>query len=100
MKILKNILKEELNRLKKLDNQYSKQISRLPKGSLIRKTIKNHVYYYLSYWHNNKSAFKYIGKLSPKKREELLDKIDERKKIEKLHKQLKKNIKKIEKMIK
>ena len=100
MKILNSILKEELNRLKKLNRQYLKQISNLPRGSLIRKKIKGHIYYYLSYWYQNKSTFKYMGKLSRKEREDLLDKIDERKKYEKLNRQVKKNIKKLEKMIK
>ncbi len=100
MEILNSVLKEELNRLKKLNGQYLKQISNLPRGSLIRKKIKGHIYYYLSYWHQNKSTFKYVGKLSRKERENLLDKIDERKKYEKLNRRVKKDIKKLEKMIK
>lgn len=100
MEILNSVLKEELNRLKKLNGQYLKQISNLPRGSLIRKKIKGHIYYYFSYWYQNKSTFKYVGKLSRKARENLLDKIDERKKYEKLNRRVKKDIKKLEKMIK
>ena len=100
MNILNSVLKEEFNRLKKLNRQYLEQISNLPKGSLIRKKIKGHIYYYLSIWQENKSALKYIGKLSVKERENLLDKIDERRKLERLRRQVKENIKKLEKIIK
>lgn len=100
MKILKSILKEELNRLKKLGLNYDKNIAKLPKGSLVRKNINTHIYYYLAYRKGNKVIFDYVGKLNPKERENLLDKIDERKKYEKLNRQVKKDIKKLEKMIK
>ena len=100
MKILNSVLNEELDRLNKLKKNYEKQIAKLPKGSLIRKNIKGNIYYYLNYRQEKKKIFKYIGKLSKKKLENLLDKIEERRKLEKLNKQVKKDIKKLEKMIK
>jgi len=93
MKILNSVLNEELDRLNKLKKNYEKQIAKLPKGSLIEKNIKGNIYYYLNYR-------KYIGKLPGKELENLLDKIEERRKLEKLNKQIKKDIKKLEKMIK
>ena len=100
MKILNGVLNEELDRLNKLKKNYEKQIAKLPKGSLIRKNIKGNMYYYLNYRQGKKKIFKYIGKLPSKELENLLDKIEERRKLEKLNNQVKKDIKKLEKMIK
>lgn len=100
MKILNGVLNEELDRLNKLKKNYEKQIAKLPKGSLIRKNIKGNIYYYLNYRQEKKKIFKYIGKLPRKELENLLDRIEERRRLEKLNKQVKKDIKKLEKMIK
>jgi len=100
MKILNSVLNEELDRLNQLKKNYEKQIAKLPKGSLIKKNIKGNVYYYLNYRQEKKKIFKYIGKLPGKELENLLNKIEERRKLEKLNKQVKKDIKKLEKMIK
>ena len=100
MKILNGVLNEELDRLNKLKKNYEKQIAKLPKGSLIEKNIKGNIYYYLNYRQEKKKIFKYIGKLPGKELGNLLDKIEERKKLEKLNTQVKKDIKKLEKMIK
>ena len=100
MKILNGVLNEELDRLNQLKKNYEIQIVKLPKGSLIRKNIKGNMYYYLNYRQGKKKIFKYIGKLPSKELENLLDKIEERRKLEKLNNQVKKDIKKLEKMIK
>lgn len=100
MEVLKSVLKEELKRLKDLCSQYFKNLDELPKGSLVRKKISGRIYYYLAHRKEKKVVFDYVGKLNQKDRENLLDKIDERKKIEKLNRQVKKDIKKIEMMIK
>lgn len=100
MEILKGVLKEELKRLQDLGKQYSKLIEELPKGSLVRKKRRESIYYYLAHRKGKKVVFDYVGKLNPKDLEKLLDKIDERKKINKLNSQVKKDIKKLEKMIK
>lgn len=100
MKILNGVLNEELDRLNQLKKNYEIQIVKLPKGSLIRKNVKGNMYYYLNYRQEKKKIFKYIGKLPNKELENLLDKIEERRKLEKLNNQVKKDIKKLEKMIK
>lgn len=43
---------------------YERELLGLPKGSLIRKNIKGHEYYYLIYRENKKVKFIYKGKLS------------------------------------
>ncbi len=64
-----------------LNNNYEKLISKLIRGSLIRKNIKGNIYYYLNYRQGYKSIFKYLGKLSSKESEALLDEIKERRKL-------------------
>ena len=49
MEILNGILKEELERLKSLKKHYAQEMSKLPKGSLIRKKINGNIYYYFNY---------------------------------------------------
>jgi len=100
MKILNDILQEEKERLLELEKIYKLKIQQLPKGSLIKKNIKGHNYYYLNYRLYKKQVFKYIGKLSEKEVNDLVTRIKERRKFEKFLRQVKKDIKEIEKKIK
>ena len=100
MKILNDILQEEKERLLKLEKMYKSKIKQLPKGSLIKKNIKGHEYYYLNYRVDKKQVFQYIGKLSEKEIKDLLTAIEERRKFEKFLRRVKKDIKEIEKKIK
>jgi len=100
MKILNGILLEEKERLLELEKIYKSKIQKLPKGSLIKKNIKGRNYYYLNYRLYKKQIFKYIGKMSEKEAKDLLAKIEERRKYEKIIRQLKKDIKEIEKKVK
>jgi len=95
---LNGILAEELNRLKSLKKSYEHNLYKLPKGCLIAKEIKGHLYYYLNYREGKKSIFKYLGKLGNEEISQIKNKIEERRKLEKLYIQVKKNITKIEKM--
>ena len=98
MEILNGVLKEELERLKKLKKQYEQKISKLPKGCLIKKKIKGHLYYYLNYRQGKKGVFKYVGKLNKEELAKLEKKIDERRKLRKLEIQVKRDIAKLEKI--
>jgi len=100
MKILNDILQEEKQRLLESDKIYRSKIQQLPRGSLVKKNIKGHEYYYLNYRLYKKQVFKYIGRLSEKEVKDLLTKIEERRKYEKIIRQVKKDIKEIEKKIK
>ena len=62
MSIVKDILREEKNRLVILKDQIEKQISSLPKGSLSRKKRSSGWFYYLAYRDGKKIVFKYVGK--------------------------------------
>jgi len=99
LEILNGVLNEELERLKKLEKSYAEKIAQLPRGSLIKKNIKGNIYYYLNYRKGKKGVFEYIGKLGKKELERMKEKITERRKLEELKRQVKKDIKKLEKMI-
>lgn len=99
MEILNGVLKEELERLKKLEKSYEKKIAELPRGSLIKKNIKGNIYHYLNYRKGKKGVFTYVGKLKKGELDNMEKKIAERRKLVKLKRQVKKNIKNLEKMI-
>ena len=99
MKILKGILKEELERLQKLHSQYVWEIAKLPKGCLIRKQIGKNHYCYLNYRNGKKSIFKYIGKLKKAEYRELSEKIEKRRKLQKLNIAVKRDIANLKRII-
>jgi hypothetical protein len=64
MKVIKGVLKEELANSLRMKQSYERELARLPKGSLVRKTIKGHRYYYLVVRNQGKVKFIYKGKCS------------------------------------
>jgi hypothetical protein len=62
MKVLKGVLKEELTNSLRMKQSYERELACLPKGSLVRKTIKGHQYYYLVIRNRGKVKFTYKGK--------------------------------------
>ncbi len=64
MKVIKSVLKEELANSLAMKKSYERELARLPKGSLVRKTIKGHEYYYLQVREKGKVKFLYKGKLA------------------------------------
>ena len=64
MKVIKSVLKEELANSLAMQKSYERELAKLPKGSLVKKTIKGHVYYYLQVRVEGKVKFVYKGKLS------------------------------------
>ena len=64
MKVLKGVLKEELANSLQMKQGYERELARLPKGCLVKKTIKGHQYYYLQIRNRGKVKFIYKGKVS------------------------------------
>lgn len=62
MKIIKSMLEEELANSLAMKKDYEKELAKLPKGSLIKKNVKGHEYYYLVVRENGKVKFIYKGK--------------------------------------
>jgi hypothetical protein len=59
---IKSVLKEELDNSLRLVKRYDQEIEKLPKGSLIKKNIRGHWYYYLIVRRQGKVKFEYKGK--------------------------------------
>ncbi len=64
MGVIKSVLKEELANSLAMKKSYERELARLPKGSLVRKTIKGHEYYYLQVREKGKVRFVYKGRLA------------------------------------
>ena len=64
MKVIQSVLKEELANSLAMQKSYQRELAKLPKGSLVKKNIKGHAYYYLVYRDNGKVRFDYKGKPS------------------------------------
>lgn len=64
MGAIKGVLKEELANSLRMKKGYERELGRLAKGSLIKKKIKGHDYYYLVIRENKKIRFTYKGKIS------------------------------------
>jgi len=62
MGIIKGVLREELENSIKLKKDYEEALVKYPGGSLIKKSIKGHKYYYLAYREGRKVRFIYQGK--------------------------------------
>jgi len=56
------MLEEELANSLAMKKNYEKELAKLPKGSLIKKNVKGHQYYYLVVRENGKVKFIYKGK--------------------------------------
>jgi hypothetical protein len=61
---IKGVLKEELSSSLRMQKGYERELAKLPKGSLVKKKIKGHAYYYLISREDKKVRFVYKGKLS------------------------------------
>jgi hypothetical protein len=64
MRVIKSVLKEELANSLAMKKSYEQELAKLPKGSLVKKTIKGHEYYYLQVREKGKVTFLYKGKLA------------------------------------
>ena len=65
--VIKSILREELENSRRMQKQYERELARLPRGSLVKRNIKGHEYYYLIYRENGKFKSEYRGKSVPDK---------------------------------
>lgn len=67
MGIIKGVLKEELDNSIQMKKNYQKALKALHGGSIVKKNIKGHIYYYLAYRSGRKVRFVYKGKGISKK---------------------------------
>ena len=64
--MIKGILCEELDNARRKLKLYQKELSGLPKGSIVYKRIKGRIFHYLAYRNGARMVFKYQGKLDAK----------------------------------
>ena len=94
MKVIKSVLEEELANSLAMKNDYEKELAKLPKGSLIKKNVKGHMYYYLVVREKGKVKFIYKGKtVSDKEINKYKQAKEYRAKYRKLLSEIKKQIK-------
>lgn len=64
MRVIKSVLKEELDNSLRMQKSYQRELSKLPRGSLVKKSIHGRDYYYIVSREDGKVRFAYKGKLS------------------------------------
>ena len=97
MSLIQNIIKEEKERMEELVKFYEEKISKLPKGSILVQNISGHEYAYLRYRDSGRHCTDYIGRADSEKVKELDKMIKERKEIEGLLKDAKRNYREVKK---
>jgi len=101
MDMMLDIVHEELENSIRIKDRYKKAFFKLPKGSLSKKIIDGHEYYYLAYWAPSKKVkTRYLGKLSEAQIQKYQDKIRKRREYKKLIKQAEEQIKFYQKVLK
>lgn len=98
--IIKGILEDELERNKRMLNTYTEKYNTLRKGSLFVRTIGDGQYCYLNYREGKRVISEYIGPAGCKEAQELIEQIEERKRIKNLIKDMKLEQKEIERVLK
>ncbi|HOO92673.1 MAG TPA: hypothetical protein PKX94_04340 [Opitutales bacterium] len=92
MGVIKGVLKEELENSLQMKKGYERELAKLPQGSLVKKKIRGHEYYYLVQRVEGKVEFIYKGKLSAEEIKKYKDAKEYRAKYRKLLSQVKKQI--------
>lgn len=59
---IKELLKEELDNSLRMERDYQRILSDLPRGSLVEKKISGRIYYYLALREGGRVRFRYMGR--------------------------------------
>jgi hypothetical protein len=89
---IKSVLREELDNSLRMQERYEEELSKLPKGSLVKRRIKGHEYYYLVYRKDGKVHSGYRGKPDPDEIAQYHAARDKRSKYRKLLSQVKRQV--------
>ena len=99
MSYIKSIMQEEHRRLQALYQKYSDKIDALPKGTSIPATCNKSEYLYLASRRDGKVKFDYIGSVASENARKILEQVKFRKDYELKLKQVKGDLREIEKVI-
>ena len=80
MSVLKGILRDSLRYYQRLERDLLCRLYRLPEGSVKRRRIKGHAYYYLQQRQGGRVVHRYLGRQEPS---DLIKKIQERRLLRK-----------------
>ena len=99
MSIIKDVIKEEQDRLKKLKQKYIHKIQSLPKGAVSKKERNGKFYLYLTYREKHKVISEYIGNWESVKAKSVIKQIEQRRILEKKLKKVKKNLQELKRVL-
>lgn len=100
MDVIRGVLREELENSLRMQEKYREALIQMPRGSLIKKKRKENDYFYLAYRESPKKVkFSYLGKLSAKQIQEYQEKIEKRKRYNKLLRDLREQISYLQKVL-
>lgn len=97
MSIVGTLINKESVRNQKMISEYEEKLTNLPKGTIKNKVVGDKNYYYLCYRDGKKVVSKYIGK-DEDSLKQIENQIEERKHIELMLKQLKKEQQELKRM--
>jgi len=92
MGVIKGVLREELENSLHMKGNYERELAKLPKGSLIKKRIKGHEYYYVVLRQNGKVRFIYKARIGKDEKDKYMKAKEYRSKYRKLLSQMKRQI--------
>ena len=99
MAVVMDILDNERRRLVKLLSKYESELSELPKGSISIKKRRNRDYAYLAHREGKKVVSDYVGPASSDAVHDLGKMIERRKELEDKIRQVKQNLKVVERSL-
>ena len=98
LSLLSDMILEESQRNLLMQRDYQNKIEQLPKGTIVRKKVGNHEYYYLKYRNGKKTVTDYIG-CDRNKVDDIRTQVEKRKHFEKMLAELEEENKLIDKLI-
>jgi hypothetical protein len=99
MSVIFHVLKEEFERLVETEASYTKAITAMPRGTPRIRIIRKKKYLYLEYRNGDRVFHDYIGPQESKKAKDILEKITQRRRYERLLKETKAALKEVRKAL-
>lgn len=94
-----HVMKEEYERLIEAEHIYSKNISKMPKGTLRKKRLRHQDYLYLAHRDGPKVVYDYVGNAGSDKAKEIEELVNKRKRFEALLKETRQALKEVKKVL-
>jgi hypothetical protein len=99
MAVIFHVMKEEFERLQETEIAYSKAIASMPRGTPRIQLRRNKNYLYLEYRDGDRIVHDYIGPQESDKADDILEKVAQRRRYEKLLKETRSALKDVRKVL-